>query len=1098
LDSGWQFWIDRGGTFTDCIGRDARGRLHVTKVLSSDRAPLDGIRQILGISSDTPIPPCDIRMGTTLATNALLERKGRKPTLIVTRGFADLLAIGDQTRPHLFDLAVRCPAPLPADIHEVDARRGADGTAIVHVPAAPALGTVNGVTAIAILNDYADGSLERDIAKLLPGETLCSHEVDPQLGYLARTATTVLEAYLRPVLQDYLRTLQDALPGSRLRVMQSSGVLIDADQLQARHAILSGPAGGVVAVGQVARAAGFTRAIGFDMGGTSTDVSRWDGTVEHVYESDVAGVRVRAPMVAVHTIAAGGGSICRFDGARMTVGPDSAGAVPGPLCYGHPDAHELTLTDVNLVLGRIDAGAFPIALSLDRAKAAVEAVAKLRGVSVEAVAQGFVDVAVAHMAEAIRTITLGRGHDPRDHALVAFGGAAGQHACAVASVLGITTVVVHPLAGLMSALGMGYARDGWSGVRDAGRVLLEDADLEPLFAALERACTLSGATFTRKADLRYRGSDAALTLTTITRAAFEEAHQHALGCVRAGHPIEVVSVRLDAHGPATVDLGATDDVVRGTVVTVPGWSIDTQPNGCMILRGRRPARARVDATRVDPVLLEVFHGLFQSIAEQMGRVLERTALSTNIRERRDFSCAVFDAAGGLVANAPHIPVHLGAMGESVRHVFQRFPDMAAGDAFATNDPAHGGSHLPDITVVSPVFVDGRRFFVACRGHHADVGGMVPGSMPPFSTTLADEGVVITPMRIAADGRFSEDDVRALLSRGPYPARSPDENIADLEAQLAANLAGAELVRQACARHGSETVAAYMQHIQDNATDEVRAALRRVLPDGERRFEDTLDDGTRVTVAIRREGERVVIDFTGTSDEVLTNLNAPRAVALSAVIYVIRSLVRRPIPLNGGCLADVDVRIAEGSLLSPRAGRAVVAGNVETSQRVVDVLLGAFGVAAASQGTMNNLAFGDATFGYYETLGGGAGAGPDWDGASAVHTHMTNTRITDPEVLESRYPVRLWQFAIRRGSGGAGRHRGGDGLVRELEALVPLSVSIIAERRVRAPYGLAGGLPGACGRSTIAGRVIGSRGAAEVRPGDRIVIETPGGGGYGCS
>jgi len=1133
----WSCWIDRGGTFTDCIGigpgRDGARRVEIVKVLSSEDAPLVGIRRLMGLPAGAPIPPCDVRMGTTLATNALLERKGARTALVVTRGFGDVLAIGDQTRPDLFDLAITRAVPLVSDVLEVEARLDADGDVL----AAPDLAEVEkqlddlrraGVRAVAIvvLHDYREGALERPLGEVARRvgfqHVSLSHEVDAAQGFYLRAATTVLDAYLGPVIADYVATLTAALPGSDVRIMQSSGALVDARRFRGRHAILSGPAGGAVAVAHVARALGLSRVIGFDMGGTSTDVCRWDGAIEERYECEVAGARLRAPMVAIHTIAAGGGSLCRYEAGRMTVGPESAGARPGPLCYGDPAARELTLTDVNLVLGRIDRGSFPFPLDDARPRAVLAALARSlgEGATPDSVARGFVAVAVAQMAEAIRSVTIARGHDPRDYTLVAFGGAAGQHACAVAAALGMRTVVVPPLAGLMSALGMGLAATGWSGARDAGRVPIEGAEPRPIAEALEAegraALAVQGVAVgavRRRYDLRYRGSDAALALEACTREAFEARHRDELGYVRPGHPIELVGVRVDVRGieDARVATSVREAGVesRGTVVVDPGWTRAQDAGGDLVLHlQQRPESLIAGGPEApcDPVLLEIFHGLFMAIAEQMGRVLRRTALSTNIRERLDFSCALFDHAGGLVANAPHIPVHLGAMGEAVRAVRQAFPpasEMAPGDAFVTNDPAAGGSHLPDVTVVTPVFLprDGGgaapAFFVACRGHHADIGGVTPGSMPPGSTTLREEGIVLPPMRLGRGGSLDADPLRASLGSGPWPAREPEQNLADLGAQAAANRAGAALLLEACARFGPEVVRAYMAHIQDNAARVVAERLAEILPAGERRFVDLLDDGTPIAVRIAREGARVVVDLTGTSPEVDSNLNAPRAVTLAALLYVVRALVRRPLPLNGGCLRDIDLVIPTPSLLAPGPERAVVAGNVETSQRVVDVLLGALGVCAASQGTMNNLAFGTAGWGYYETIGGGAGAGPGWHGASGVHTHMTNTRITDPEVLESRFPVRLVTFAIRRGSGGAGRFRGGDGLVRELEVLAPLRGSILTERRVIGPYGIAGGAPGAPGRNTIDGRDVGHRAGVDVHAGARIRIETPGGGGFGA-
>ncbi len=1177
----WQFWIDRGGTFTDCIGQHpGSGELSVAKILSSDRAPLVGIRTLLGLAADAPIPPCDIRMGTTVATNALLERKGRPAALVITRGFADLLQIGTQARPHIFDIRIARPELLYRAVLEVDARADAGGHALSRPDPARTLLELRHLkqsgldsVAIVVLHAYAGGELEQELGELARqagfSHVALSHEIAAEMGMLARGDTAMIDAYLTPLIRDYVATLLAELPGSTLRIMQSSGGLTDAHRFRGPNAILSGPAGGAVAAAAVARGASTDRAIGFDMGGTSTDVSRFDGEFDRVYEAEVAGVRVRAPMMSIHTVAAGGGSLCRYDGHTLSVGPESAGADPGPLCYGNPAARELSLTDVNLALGRLAPDRFPFPIDAARPRAALEALAEqlaARGDprTPEQIAEGFFHIANTDMSEAIRQVSVAKGYDVRDYALVVFGGAGGQHACAIARRLGIRRILSHPLSGVLSAYGMGLADVTWHGDANAGCVALDDTELvrlEPVFATLEQqgSSVLHAEGFgpgqidsVRRLDLRYAGTETSLTLEATGAGdlgrEFQRRHEQLFGYARPGHPVELVQARVEARGhrppphlrQAPSGGGTSRDATRlfhagqwledvpvvdrealsagerragpllvleatGTLVVEPGFELCVDAGGVLVVEHaeeRKPDEAAVlgaaASGNVDPVLLEIMGNLYMSIAEQMGHVLRRTALSTNIRERLDFSCAVFDAGGGLVANAPHIPVHLGAMGESVRAVIAAHPELAPGDVFVTNDPAAGGSHLPDITVVSPVHDAAGQllFFTASRGHHADVGGVTPGSMPPFSRSIDEEGVVLRALRIVSGGKLDRELVLRTLSAGPYPAREPESNLADLEAQIAACRAGARLLGELSARYGLERVQAYMGHVQDNAAMKVAEQIAR-LPDGEHRFEDALDDGTPIVCTLRVAGDRMVVDFEGTGPEVDGNLNAPRAVTLAAVIYFLRTLVNAPIPLNSGCLRPVEVRLVEGSVLSPSAGRAVAAGNVETSQRVVDVLLAAAGRAAASQGTMNNLTFGDGHFGYYETIAGGAGAGPGFHGASAVHTHMTNTRITDPEVLEARYPVRLHEFSIRRGSGGAGRFHGGDGVVRELEFLRPLSVSVISERRVRAPFGLEGGLPGARGRNLLDGRELPGRLGVDVSAGARLRIETPGGGGYGA-
>src|SRR5262245_9909724 len=1220
--AGWDFAIDRGGTFTDCIGLGPDGALHTAKVLSSDAAPLAAIRALLerhaGLAPGAPLPPCRVRLGTTVATNELLERRGARLALVANRGLGDVVEIGTQERPDLFSLAIEKPKPLHARVLEVAGRVGARGERIEPLDAASARRELEalraagfGSLAIALIHAHAHPEDEARLASLARelgfDHVVAGHEIARELGLLARAETACVDAYLTPLLRRHVATLAAELgglqaeraasrrraepigpaeraasrrraesPRARLQLMQSSGGLTDATRFRGPTALLSGPAGRAAGAARVARAAGRGRAIGFDMGGTSTDVSLiLRGEVERSFETRVGGVRVKAPMLRIHTVAAGGGSLCRFDGFRLTVGPESAGADPGPLCYGRASARELALTDANLLLGRVQPDRFPFPLERGRAEAALAALGRElaragHALSGDALAAGFVAVANASMAQAIAEVSVARGVDPRGCALVGFGGAAGQHVCALARELGIATVLLHPLAGVLSAWGIAGAELAWDGQRDAGRVPLSadlPAAVREAWGALERearaALAAEGAAageirVERLLDLRYAGTETALAVAEPASgdfaAAFAAEHAARFGYTRPGRAIEIATARLSArapsarppiaaraarerrdelppapplrvepvwfpgagrvpapiHGPEGLRPGqrllgpavVLEDT--GTLVLDPGFSAELGPEGILVLRDEsRPARAAVDLERADPVRLEVFGNRFMSIAERMGAVLRNTSVSTNIKERLDYSCAVFDASGGLVATAPHIPVHLGAMSETVRAVRERYPDLAPGDSVATNDPAAGGSHLPDVTVVTPVFAGrgGPDFFVASRGHHADIGGTAPGSMPADSRSLAEEGVLIPPTPLVRGGRFEEERLRELLTSARYPARSPDDNLAELEAMAAANRAGEPLLLELVAEHGAPLVVATMQQLQAAAAAKVAREIGR-LGDGVHAFRDRMDDGTPVCVRLEIAGDRMAIDFAGTGGAHPGNLNAPRAVVRAAVIYVLRALVAERIPLNGGCLEPVEIRVPPGSLLDPPAGAAVVGGNVETSQRLVDVLLGALGRAAASQGTMNNVAFGDASFGYYETIGGGAGAGPGFAGASGVHTHMTNTRITDAEVLETRHPVRLLEFRLRRGSGGAGRWTGGDGLVRRYEFLAPVEVSILSERRAVAPFGLAGGRPGAAGSNSVErrdGRVVelGGRARLSLGPGDRLCIETPGGGGYGA-
>ena len=1197
MSAPWEFWIDRGGTFTDCIGVSPEGTVHTAKLLSSDEAPAEAVRSILERAgrpgSGAGLPPLRLRVGTTVATNALLERRGVPTLFVAPRGFGDLLAIGTQARPDLFSLEIRRPPPLPAARLEVSGRLDAGGAELEALDLAQARRELErardrGLRAVAIagIHATANPAHERALAALARElgfeHVAVSHEVAHQVGLLARAETATVDAYLTPLLRRHAAALAEALPEAELRFMQSSGGLTRAERFRGPVALLSGPAGGVVGATAVARRAGFERAVGFDMGGTSTDVSLLEGgDLPRGYETEVGGVRVLAPMLRIHTIAAGGGSLCRYDGFHFSVGPESAGADPGPLCYGNPAARELALSDVNFALGRLQPDRFPFPLRREPVDEALERVAAALGAaglerSPDQVAAGFVEVANAAMAQAIAQVSVARGVDPRDCALVGFGGAGGQHVCAIARSLGMRDILLHPLAGILSAWGIGHAEASWDGQRDGQRAPLPAAGqpLAPhLVAAAEELAAEGRAALVaesedagalrieRRLDLRHTGTETALPVAEPSdgdwQAAFAREHEARFGYTRPGRQVEVVTLRVRVAAPRSEP--AAEGVTRGpdrmpaarrtasiwfpesgrveaplyareelapgtrlegpalvledtgTVALDPGFSLQVRDDGVLHLRDERvrPARRAVSSEEPDPVRLEVFGNRCMSIAEQMGAVLRNTSVSTNIKERLDYSCALFDAEGGLVANAPHIPVHLGAMAETVRAVTERFPGLGPGDSVVTNDPFAGGSHLPDVTLVTPVFLaraetgegaEPPAFFVASRGHHADIGGTSPGSMPADSASLEEEGVLIEPFALVRDGAFDEAQLRRRLAEARWPARDPDANVAELEAMVAANRAGARLLRAWVEEAGYAAIATTLGQLQAWAAAAVRRAIGR-LPPGAHAFEDAMDDGTPLAVRVD-VGERLRIDFTGTGAASAGNLNAPPAVVRAAVLYALRTLVDEAIPLNGGCLEAVDLFVPAGSLLDPPPGSAVVGGNVETSQRIVDVLLGALGRAAASQGTMNNVAFGDAGFGYYETVGGGAGAGPGFAGASGVHSHMTNTRITDAEVLERRAPVRVRDFALRRGSGGAGRWPGGEGVVRRYEFTAPVTATLLTSRRRTRPYGLDGGAPGAPGRNVVVRRdgveeELGPRARVELDAGDQLRVETPGGGGYGA-
>lgn len=1187
----WHFWIDRGGTFTDVVARRPDGSWATAKLLSEDPdrahdAAEAAIRQLTGVA-DGPLPPADIRIGTTIATNALLERRGEPVLLAITRGFGDAPVIGYQDRPDIFARDIRRAAPLFADVVEIDERVAEDGSVLTPLDrdaaaAAFARAHAAGLRAVAIvlMHGWRHPAHEAALADLAAAagftQISVSHRTAPLIRLVARGDTTLADAYLSPVLHRYIRGLEASLGSAcadrGLLFMQSSGGLVAGAAFGGKDALLSGPAGGIVGMARTAAAAGFDRVIGFDMGGTSTDVSLYAGQYDRRSDAVLAGVRVAVPMMRIDTVAAGGGSICGFDGGRLLVGPASAGADPGPACYrrGGP----LTVTDCNLILGKIQPAHFPALFGPDRnlppdraaAEAALDAlldeVAAATGepMTRTAAAEGLVAIAVANMARAIRAVSVARGEDPAGYALACFGGAGGQHACLVADALGMTQVLVHPLAGVLSAVGIGLADR--SIVREATVALpLGDGALAPALATLRDAAVAALAAqgvgadavdVAVQAQLRYARNDQSIEVpwgsADAIRDAFAAAHRRRFGFVAddalvverlrveasardddrqlpapalpaaSAAPLDHVAMylagedrRVPVHARDALAAGATLDgpalVIDpvSTVVVEPGWRARMLADGTLLMERAAAAREGAGDDAVDPVRLEIFSGLFMGIAEEMGGALQRSAASVNIRERLDFSCALFDAHGGLVANAPHIPVHLGSMGESIRTVIAaRAGTMRDGEVYALNDPYRGGTHLPDITVIMPVFAggDAPAWFVAARGHHADVGGTTPGSMPPDSRTLADEGVVFDDVLIVADGGLRERAIRDLLAGGAHPARNIDQNIADLAAQVAACARGAAGLRDLAARQGAGVVTRYMAHVQSHAEAMARRMIA-TLSDGRFRYE--LDDGAAVEVAVRvdRADGSATIDFTGTSDQRPTNFNAPLAVTRAAVLYVLRLLVDEAVPLNEGFLRPVTIVVPDGSMLNPRYPAAVVAGNVEVSQVVTDALLGALGAMAGSQGTMNNLTFGDDSYQYYETIAGGAGAGPGHAGADAIQTHMTNSRLTDPEVLETRYPVLVERFAIRRGSGGAGQWRGGDGTVRQLRFLAPLRAGILSNRRRVAPFGLAGGGDGQAGANRIEradGGVepLAATATAQMAAGDVIVIETPGGGGYGAA
>ena len=1196
----WQFWIDRGGTFTDIVARRPDGELVTHKLLSENPeqyrdAAVAGIRHLLDLAGGEPVPARMIeavKMGTTVATNALLERKGEPTALAITRGFRDALRIAYQNRPRLFDRHIVLPELLYQAVVEIDERVGAHGEIVRELDVAAVRASLQQVydsglrsLAIVFMHGYRYREHEQAVARIAREigfvQVSTSHEASPLMKLVARGDTTVVDAYLSPILRRYVDQVASELPGVNLQFMQSSGALTDARTFHGKDSILSGPAGGIVGMVRASQLAGFDRVIGFDMGGTSTDVSHFSGEFERVFETQVAGVRMRAPMMSIHTVAAGGGSILHFDGSRYRVGPDSAGANPGPASYrrGGP----LAVTDCNVMLGKIQPRHFPRLfgpnadqpLDLDTVREQFTALAERIGESTgtvpapEAVAEGFIQIAVGNMANAIKQISVQRGHDVTEYALTSFGGAGGQHACLVADALGMKTVFVHSLAGVLSAYGMGLADQGAlreqaieRRLRDIGAGDLErqldtlgeaaHSELQAQGVAPERIALL------RRVHLRYEGTDSALVVSFDTVGAmkeqFETAYKRRFSFLMPAKELVVEAISVEALGHSDAppertqasvarnaplapnetvrmfgggewhatgiheraDIGP-GDIVKGpaiiaeknaTTVVEAGWQAEvTRYSHLVLTRVEALPQRRAIGTTADPVMLEIFNNLFMSIAEQMGLRLQNTAYSVNIKERLDFSCAIFDAAGNLVANAPHMPVHLGSMGESIKTVMSANAGaMKPGDVYVLNDPYHGGTHLPDVTVISPVFDEaggGILFYVGSRGHHADIGGTTPGSMPPDSVHIEEEGVLINNFKLVdgCDGVLREAEARALLSGARYPARNPDQNMADLRAQVAANQKGVEELRKMVAHFGLDVVRAYMGHVQDNAEEAVRRVIT-ALKDGS--FVVELDNGARIQAAIRvdRDARSAEIDFTGTSAQLRNNFNAPSAVCMAAVLYVFRTLVDDDIPLNAGCLKPLKVIIPPGSMLNPDYPASVVSGNVETSTCITNALYGALGVMAASQGTMNNFTFGNAKYQYYETISGGSGAGEGFDGTDVVQTNMTNSRLTDPEILEFRFPVRLESYEIRAGSGGAGRWHGGNGGVRKVRFLEPMTAAILSNNRVYAPFGMAGGEPGARGANYVVrtdGHVedLGHIGKVGMAAGDVFVIETPGGGGYGA-
>lgn len=1202
-DDRWEFWVDRGGTFTDIVARTPEGRLKAKKLLSENPgqytdAALEGIRQFLGLEAGEMMGPdriASVRMGTTVATNALLERKGDPTVLVTTRGFRDALRIGFQNRPRLFERKIVLPDLLYDRVIEADERLGADGTLLQKLDEAAlqldlSSAFADGLRSVAIvfLHGYRYPDHEQNakaIAQKIGFEQISvSHEVSPVIKLVSRGDTTVMDAYLSPILLRYVKGIASQLPGVELLFMQSSGGLTHEDQFRGKDAILSGPAGGIVAMARTAEQAGFGHVIGFDMGGTSTDVSHYAGRFDRNDETQVAGVRIRVPMLSIHTIASGGGSILSFDGMRCQVGPKSAGAFPGPRSYRH--GGPLTVTDANIMIGKIQPDYFPHVFGPD-ANAPLDAESVRQGFRVwshdmamapEALAEGFIEIAVQQMANAIRKISIGEGHDPQGYILQCFGGAGGQHACLVAEALGIQRVLIHPLSGVLSAFGMGLA--------DQAVVLAETVELPLVISGMpaiqqcidslsqrarnklhEQSVHPDGISLKSWLHVRYKGSDQSYPIETgsIERvvARFEDQYRRRNAYLPEDDLMVVASISVEAIKPALLpgdigmvvtattssgpmkrtqfySKGAWVDALllsrselisevwiegpaiviedHATTVVEPGWWVKVDRLGNLLLEYRSLFSAPLpESTLLDPIRLEVFNNLFINIAEEMGVQLQATASSVNIKERLDFSCALFDGAGALIANAPHMPVHLGSMGDSIKTVIRNCGEtIRPGDVQVLNDPYEGGTHLPDITVVTPVFLNTSRdgvqpdFWVASRGHHADIGGITPGSMPPFSASIEEEGIRIQNFRLVSQGVLHEKALLVMLAKGPFPARNPAQNLRDLRAQIAANQKGVEALQKAARDHGAVVIKAYMAHVLDHAEHRVRQAISMLKPG---RFALTLDNGAKIEVSLSvdvSKGE-CTVNLTGSSLLLPNNFNCPKSIVKAAVLYVFRTLVAEDLPLNEGCLRPVRIVIPEGSMLDPKPPAAVVAGNVETSTCIVNALYGALGIMASAQPTMNNLTFGNHQYQYYETLSGGSGAGASFDevgeicggfdGTSVVQTHMTNSRLTDPEVLEMRFPVRVEHHGVREGSGGKGCWRGGDGAIRRLRFLEPMTVSLLTNGRKQGAFGIAGGKSGAPGinlliRANGTLEELGYLAQVNVSAQDQLQVETPGGGGFG--
>lgn len=1194
----WQFWIDRGGTFTDIVARQPNGKLITYKLLSENPeqykdAAVAGIKSILGINPSEAISPQlveAVKMGTTVATNALLERKGDPTVLLITTGFRDALRIAYQNRPRLFDRHLVLPELLYEKVIEVDERISAKGDVITPLDEAKVRRQLlalyeEGYRAVAVvlMHGYRytqhEEIIERIATEIGFTQISISHKVSPMMKLVSRGDTTVVDAYLSPILRRYVDQVASNMDGVRLLFMQSNGGLTDANYFQGKDSILSGPAGGIVGMVRTAKTAGFEKIIGFDMGGTSTDVSHYAGEFEREFETQVAGVRMRAPMMSIHTVAAGGGSILHFDGARLRVGPDSAGANPGPASYRR--GGQLAVTDCNVMLGKIQPKYFPAVFgpqadqTLDRpavvqkftemAEQIYQATGNRR--TPEEIAEGFIEIAVGNMANAIKFISVQRGHDVTDYTLTTFGGAGGQHACLVADALGMTRVFAHPFAGVLSAYGMGLADQ--TAMREQSLEMTLSSSVmgtlkeklgllanEARNDLLSQGVDQSRINVIERVHLRYDGTDSVIvvSLGSIDNmiAQFESAYKKRYSFLMSDKPMIIEAISVEAIGLSAdnaeiiEDLPARDgplqasdyvrlfsggkwhqtalylredtrpgDIIHGpaiiaeknaTNVVEPGWIAEvTQLNHLVLTRVEARQQRKAIGTTADPVMLEVFNNLFMSIAEQMGLRLQNTAVSVNIKERLDFSCALFDADGNLIANAPHIPVHLGSMGDSIKTIIrENTGKMKPGDVYMLNDPYHGGTHLPDVTVITPAFDQtGQKilFYVGSRGHHADIGGITPGSMPADSTVVEEEGVLINNFQLVQGGRFLEKETIALLSSGKYPCRNISHNIADLQAQIAANQKGVEELLKMVDHFGLEVVQAYMKHVQDNAEEAVRRVIT-ALKDCS--YDYRLDNGALIKVAIRvnHQDRTADIDFTGTSPQLNNNFNAPSAICMAAVLYVFRTLIDDEIPLNAGCLKPLNVIIPEGSMLNPHYPAAVVSGNVETSSCITNALYGALGVLASAPGTMNNFTFGNDEYQYYETISGGSGAGKGFNGTDVVQTHMTNSRLTDPEILEWRYPVRLDSYEINPDSGGHGQWHGGNGGIRKIRFLEKMSASILSNNRIVPPFGMAGGEPGQCGKNYVI-RADGRReelsfvSSTEMQVGDVFVIETPGGGGYGA-